>query len=328
MRRRELIALLTGVAVAWPLSAHSQQLARPVIGFLSSRSPAESESVIAAFRQGLKDNCYVEGENIAIEYRWADGQYERLPNLAKELVGRQVALIAATGDAVSALAAKAATTSIPVVFVIGGDPVRFGLVASINRPGGNLSGVSLVSSGLGAKRLGLLNELIPNAAILGLLLNPENPNAEPEEQDVRQAAATLGKRIIVVNARAESDFAPAFATLTEEKAGGLIVATDPFLLSRRDQIVALAARYAVPTMYQFRQFAISGGLMSYGTDIAGAYSKAGEYSGLILKGEKPVQDLPVFQQTKLELVINLTTAKKLGLSIPSTLLVFADEVIE
>jgi putative ABC transport system substrate-binding protein len=328
MRRRELIALLGGAAVVWPITAHSQQRAKPVIGFLSSRSPAESESVVAAFRQGLKENGYAEDENIAIEYLWADGQYERLPNLAKDLVARQVQLIAATGDAVSALAAKAATTSIPIVFVIGGDPVHFGLVASINRPGGNLTGVSLVSSGLGAKRLGLLNELIPNAAVLGLLLNPENPNAEPEQQDVQQAAITLGKRIVVVNASTESNFAPAFATLAEEKAGGLIVATDPFLLSRRDQIVALAARHSIPTMYQFRQFAISGGLMSYGTDIIGAYRKAGEYSGLILKGEKLVQDLPVFQQTKLELVINLTTAKKLGLSIPSTLLVFADQVIE
>jgi putative ABC transport system substrate-binding protein len=326
VKRRKFLGVLAGFAVGWPHHLRAQQ--RATIGFLSSRSPAESESALTAFRQGLKDNGYAEGENIIIEYRWADGQYERLPNLAKELVTRQVVLIAATGDAVSALAAKAATTSIPIVFVIGGDPVRFGLVTSINRPGGNVTGVSLVSSGLGAKRLGLLNELIPNAAVLGLLLNPENPNAEPEQQDVRQAAVTLGKHIVIVNARTESDFAPAFATLTEEKAGGLIVATDPFLLSRRNEIVALAARHAIPTMYQFRQFAIGGGLMSYGTDIIGAYRKAGEYSGAILKGDKVVQDLPVFQQTKLELVINQKTAKVLGLNIPTNLLVFADEVIE
>jgi putative ABC transport system substrate-binding protein len=326
VKRRKFLGVLAGFAVGWPHHLRAQQ--RATVGFLSSRSPIESESALTAFRQGLKDNGYAEGENIIIEYRWADGQYERLPNLAKELVSRQVALIAATGDAVSALAAKAATTLIPIVFVIGGDPVRFGLVTSINRPGGNLTGVSLVSSGLGAKRLGLLNELIPNAAVLGLLLNPENPNAEPEQQDVWQAAVTLGKHIVIVNARTESDFAPAFATLAEEKAGGLIVATDPFLLTRRNEIVALAARHAIPTMYQFRQFAISGGLMSYGTDIIGAYRKAGEYSGLILKGDKLVQDLPVFQQTKLELVINLKTAKVLGLNIPTNLLVFADEVIE
>jgi putative ABC transport system substrate-binding protein len=250
-----------------------------------------------------------------------------LPALATELVGRQVAVIAATGDAVSALAAKGATPTIPIVFVIGGDPVRFGLVDSINRPGGNITGVSLISSGLGAKRLGLLHELIPNAAVIGLLVNPNNPNSEPERQDVVEAGRTIGQQIVVVNASSERDFDTAFATLVQQRAGGLLVATDPFFLSRRDQLVALADRYAIPTMYQFREFATAGGLMGYGTNIASAYHRAGEYTGQILKGEKPAS-LPIFQQTKLELVINLKTAKTLGLTIPSSLLVFADEVIE
>ena len=236
-------------------------------------------------------------------------------------------MIAATGDVVSALAAQKATATIPIVFVIGGDPVPFGLVASINRPGGNITGVSLVSSGLGAKRLGLLHELVPNAAVIAFLVNPDNPNAEPERKDVEQAGHTLGKKIVVTNARGDRDFESAFATLIKLRAGGILVATDPFLLSRRDELIALAARHAIPTMYQFREFATAGGLISYGTNITGAYRLAGEYAGRILKGEKPM-DLPVFQQTTLELVINLKTAQALGLSIPATLLVFADEVIE
>jgi putative ABC transport system substrate-binding protein len=327
LRRREFITLLGGVAAAWPLPARAQQRTPVVIGFLSSRSPAESASVVAAFRRGLNESGFFEGQNIAIEFRWADGQYDRLPALAVELVGRQVTVIAATGDAISALAAKSATTTIPTVFVIGGDPVRFGLVTSISRPGGNITGVSLVSSGLGAKRLGLLHELVPNAAAIGLLVNSDNPNAEPEQKDVEQAGRTIGKRIVVVNASSEGDFETGFATLVQQRAGGLLVATDPFLLSRRDQLVALATRHSIPTMYQFREFATAGGLMSYGTNITGAYHQAGEYAARILKGDKPM-DLPVFQQTKLELVINLHTAKALGLSIPTTLLVFADEVID
>jgi putative ABC transport system substrate-binding protein len=328
MKRREFIALLGGAAAAWPLAALAQQRVTAVIGFLSSRSPAESASVVAAFRQGLNGTGYVEGQNLAIEFRWADGQYDRLPALAVELVGRQVAVIAATGDAVSALAVKKATGAIPIVFVIGGDPVRFGLVSSINRPGGNITGVSLVSSGLGAKRLGLLHELVPNAAVIALLVNSDNPNAEPERKDVEQAGHTLGKRIVVANASSESDFDAAFSSIVQQRAGGLLVATDPFLLSRRDQLVRLAAHHGLPTMYQFREFATAGGLMSYGTDITGAYRQAGEYTGWILRGDKAVHDLPVFQQTKLELVINLKTAKALGLNIPATLLVFADDVIE
>jgi putative tryptophan/tyrosine transport system substrate-binding protein len=327
MRRREFITLLGGASAAWPLTARAQR-ATAAIGFLSSRSPAESASVVAAFRQGINGTGFVEGQNLAIEFRWADGQYDRLPALAVELVSRQVDAIAATGDAVSALAAKRATTAIPIVFVIGGDPVRFGLVTSMNRPSGNITGVSLVSGGLGAKRLGLLHELVPNAAVIALLLNSENPNAEPERKDVEQAAGILGKQIVVINASSERDFETAFATLTRQRAGGLLVATDPFLLSRRGQLVELAAHHAIPTMYQFREFATAGGLMSYGTDITGAYRQAGEYTGRILRSEKTVHELPVFQQTKLELIINLKTAKALGLNIPATLLVLADDLIE
>jgi len=325
--RRQFISALGGAAATWPLVARAQQPEMPVVGFLSSRSPGESASVVAAFRQGLKDTGSIEGQNVAIEFRWAEGQYDRLPALATDLAGRHVAVITATGDAVSALAAKGAAPTIPIVFVIGGDPVHFGLVESMNRPGGNITGVSLISSGLGAKRLGLLHDLVPNAAVIGLLVNPNNPNAEPERQDVVEAGSTIGQQIVVVNAGSERDFEGAFATIVKQRAGGLLVATDPFFLSRRDQLVALADRYAIPTMYQFREFAMAGGLMAYGTDIAGAYHQAGEYTARILKGEKPA-DLPICQQTKLELVINLKTAKTLGLTIPSSLLVFADEVIE
>jgi putative ABC transport system substrate-binding protein len=309
-----------------PFAARAQS-ALPVVGFLSSRSPAESASVVTAFRQGLSEHGIFDGQNAKIEFRWADGQYDRLPTLASELVGRQVALIAATGDAVSALAAKGATATIPIVFVIGGDPVRFDLVASMNRPGGNITGVSLISSALGAKRLGLMYDLVPNAAVVGLLLNPNNPNAEPERKDVQEAAQIIGQQIHVVTAKNESELGPAFAALVEQRVGGLLVATDPFFLSQREQLVALSARHKIPTMYQFREFATVGGLMSYGTNITGAYRQAGLYSGQILKGEKPA-DLPIFQQTKLELVINLKTARALGLRVPTTLLVFADEVIE
>jgi len=327
MKRREFISLLGGATVAWPLAARAQQSVLPVIGFLSSRSPSESASVVAAFRQGLKEAGSIEGQNVAIEFRWAEGQYDRLPALATELVGRQVAVIAAVGDVVSALAAKGAAPTIPIVFVIGGDPVRFGLVTSINRPGGNITGVSLISPAIGSKRLELLHKLVPNAAVIGLLMYPDSPHAEPERKDVEEAGRAIGQQIVVVNASSERDFDAAFATLVQQRAGGLLVAGDPFLLIRRDQLVALADRYALPTMYQYHEFATAGGLMSYGTNIAGAYHQAGAYTGRILKGAKPA-DLPIFQQTDLELVINLKTAKALGLAIPPSLLVLADEVIE
>jgi putative ABC transport system substrate-binding protein len=326
MRRRDFITLLGCASASWPLLAREQQPVR--IGFLSSRSPDESESVVSAFRKGLFSVGYIEGRNTTIEFRWAEGQYDKLPTLAMELIDRRVDIIAATGDIVSARAAKSTTSSIPVVFVIGGDPVRLGLVASLNRPEGNLTGVSLVSSGLGAKRVGLLHELVPNAALISLLLNPNNPNAALERQDVELAAKTLGLRISVELAGTIEDFELAFAAMVQQRAGGLIVATDPFFLSRRDQLVALAARHGIPTIYQFREFSTSGGLISYGTNITGAYRKAGEYVGWVLNGEKQVHDLPIFQQTSLELVINLKAARMLGLNIPATLVVFADEVIE
>ncbi len=327
MKRREFITLLGGAAATWPLGARAQQSVMRVVGFLSSRSPGESASVVAAFRQGLKEAGSIEGQNVAIEFRWAEGQYDRLPALATELVGRQVAVIAAVGDVVSALAAKGAAPTIPIVFVIGGDPVRFGLVTSINRPGGNITGVSLISPAIGSKRLELLHKLVPNAAVIGLLMYPDSPHAEPERKDVEEAGRAIGQQIVVVNASSERDFDTAFATLVQQRAGGLLVAGDPFLLIRRDQLVALADRYALPTMYQYHEFATAGGFMSYGTNIAGAYHQAGAYTGRILKGAKPA-DLPIFQQTDLELVINLKTAKALGLAIPPSLLVLADEVIE
>jgi len=323
--RRKFIVALGGATVAWPLRARAQQ--PPVIGFLSSRSPGESASVVAAFRQGLKETGSIEGQNVAIEFRWAEGQYDRLSALATELVRRQVAVIVAVGDIPSALAAKGAAPTIPIIFVIAGDPVRFGLVASINRPGGNITGVSLIDSATGSKRLELLHKLVPNAAVIGLLMYPDSPHAEPERKDVVEAGRAIGQQIVVVNASSERDFDAAFATLVQQRAGGLLVAGDPFLLIRRDQLVALADRYALPTMYQYREFAMAGGLMSYGTNIAGAYHQAGEYTGRILKGAKPA-DLPIFQTTNLELVINLKTAKTLGLTIPPSLLVLADEVIE
>jgi putative tryptophan/tyrosine transport system substrate-binding protein len=323
--RRKFIAALGSTAVAWPLRARAQQ--PPVVGSLSSRSPGESASVVAAFRQGLKETGSIEGQNVAIEFRWAEGQYDRLSALATELVRRQVAVIVAVGDIPSALAAKGAAPTIPIIFVIAGDPVRFGLVASINRPGGNITGVSLIDSATGSKRLELLHKLVPNAAVIGLLMYTDNPHAEPERKDVEEAGRTIGQQIVVVKASSERDFDAAFATFVQQRAGGLLVGADPFLLSRRDQLVALADRHAIPTMYQFREFATAGGLMSYGTNIAGAYHQAGEYAGRILKGAKPA-DLPIFQQTNLELVINLKTAKTLGLTIPPSLLVLADEVIE
>jgi putative tryptophan/tyrosine transport system substrate-binding protein len=326
MRRRDFITLLGCASASWPLLAREQQQAK--IGFLSSRSPDESESVLSAFRKGLFSAGYIEGRNATVEFRWAHGQYDKLPALAMELVDRRVDIVAATGDIVSARAAKSATSDIPVVFVIGGDPVGLGLVGSLNRPDGNLTGVSLISSGLGAKRVGLLHELVPNAALISLLLNPNNPNAALERNDVELATRRLGLRISVEAAATIEDFEPAFAAMVQQRAGGLIVATDPFLLGRRDQLVALAARHGIPTIYQFREFSISGGLLSYGTNINGAYREAGEYAGWILSGEKQVNDLPIFQQTTLELVINMKAAKALGLNIPSSLVVFADELIE
>ncbi len=327
MTRRELITLLGGAAAAWPLAARAQQPAMLVIGFLSARALDDTPNLTAAFHQGLKETSYVEGQNIAIEYRWANNQHERLPELAAELVRRGVGLIAAFGGNVSALAAKAATATVPIVFAVGGDPVELGLVASLNRPGGNLTGVSLLLGLLGAKRLELLRELVPTPTTVAVFINPTNPSAKFYAQDAEQAAHTLGQQIQILNASSEREIEAAFAALAPLRAGAVLVTTDAFFIGRRQHLVALAARYAVPTIYEYRDFAAAGGLVSYGPSIADAYHQAGIYAGRILKGTHPA-DLPVLQPTKFELVINLKTARALGLDVPPTLLARADEVIE
>lgn len=325
MRRREFIALLGGSA-AWAIAARAQQ-AMALIGFLSSRSPHESAAVVEAFCQGLGEIGYFEGKNITIEYRWAGGRYDRLPALAVELVSRQVAVIAATGSPASGQAAKAATATIPIVFISGADPVQEGLVASLNRPGGNATGVSPLLSAMEAKRLGLLREVMPNAALIGVLLNPAMPNFDRQVNDVQDAARSVGQQLQILHASNEEQIDAAFATAVERRAEALLVAADPFMLSRRERLVALAARYAIPAIYEVREYAAAGGLMSYGINLADAYRQAGVYVGRILKGEKP-GDLPVLQPTKFELVINLKTAKALSLTVPPGILAIADEVIE
>jgi putative tryptophan/tyrosine transport system substrate-binding protein len=324
MRRRDFIALLGGAATWWPLVGLAQQPAMPVIGFLHSGSP--EQFVVTAFRRGLNETGYIDGQNAMIEYRWAEGRYDQLPILANELVRLKVAVIAASGTP-STLAAKAATSTIPIVFYLGIDPIQSGLVASLNRPGGNITGIAALSTDLEAKRLEFLHELLPTAAVVALLVNPTNPFSEPETRNVRDAAQTLGLHLEVVQASTGGDIETAFATLVALRAGALVVGADPFFTSRKDQIVALATRHGVPAMFQWREFAVAGGLVSYGPKFADGAYQIGIYAGKILKRAKPA-DLPVQQAVKLELVINLKTAKALRINVPLSLLTRADELIE
>ncbi len=326
MKRRKFITLLGGVAVAWPLAARAQQATTPLIGFLSSRSPTESEALVAAFRQGLAETGYVEGQNIHIAFRWAEGRYDRLPELAAELVEAKVAMIASVGGSVSALAAKSATKTIPIVAVTS-IPAKLGLVASFNRPGGNITVVSPSSTLLSAKRLGLLRELVPTVTLFGVLLNPKLPDTATQLEDIEEAARTLGVQTRIVNASSEQEIDVAFASLSQQGIGALVSGIDPFFDTRRDRIIALAAQHAVPTIYGQRVYAVAGGLMSYAPSFREAYRQAGIYAGRVLKGEKPA-DLPVMEVTKFELVINLKTAKALGLKVPVSMQLLADEVIE
>jgi putative tryptophan/tyrosine transport system substrate-binding protein len=325
MRRRQLI-LSAGAMLAVPLAARAQQKAMPVIGYLNSGSAGASERSVAAFRQGLAETGFVAGGNVAIEFRWADGDYHRLAELAADLARRNVSVILAT-NLPSALAARQATAAIPIVFQIGDDPVKHGLAASLNRPGGNATGISMLAADLNEKRLGFLRELVPNARLIALLVNPGNPNVETQLAEVTEAGRAVRQRIEVFRAGSEPEIEAAFAALVERDAGGLIVGADPYLNSRRAQLVALAARHAIPAIYEWREIAELGGLMSYGTDLFQVNRQIGVYAGKILAGAKPA-DLPIAQPTKFALVINLKVAKALGISVPPVLLVQADEVIE
>jgi putative tryptophan/tyrosine transport system substrate-binding protein len=326
MRRREFIVTL-GSAAAWPLAARAQQPAMPVIGFLNGQSAQAFAPVVTSFRRGLNEAGYVEGQNVAIEYRWAEGRLDRLPPLAADLVRRQVAVIAATGGNNSALVAMAATSTIPIVFTSNDDPVRRGFVASINRPGGNVTGVSWFGAELGPKRLGLLHELVPNATIVALLINPDNPESARQPAELQETARAMGLQLVVLTASTAGDIDTAFTAMVQNRVGALLVGSDPFMLHRREQIVALAAQHAIPTIYSSREMVGADGLMSYGNSLVEVYRRAGIQTARILKGAKP-SDLPVDQAIKFELIINLKTAKALGLDVPMRLPMQVDEVIE
>jgi putative tryptophan/tyrosine transport system substrate-binding protein len=327
MQRREFITLLGGAAAAWPLTARAQQPAMPVIGYLHGQSPERLPHLMHAFRQGLNETGYVEGRNVAIEFHSAEGQTSRLPALAAEIVNRQVTVIAATGGLSSVLAAKAATTTIPIVFLSGDDPVKLGIVASFNRPGGNATGIHVFLQAMEGKRLGLLRELVPTAAMMAALVNPTNAAFQLQMKDIEDAARALGVQMHTLNAINEQDIHAAFAALGKLRPGALLVGSDPFFNSRREQLATLAAHYAIPAIYEAREYAVAGGLMSYGTSLIEGYRQVGVYTGRILKGEKPA-DLPVVQSTKFEFVLNLKAAKTLGLEVPPALSARADEVIE
>jgi putative tryptophan/tyrosine transport system substrate-binding protein len=327
MRRRDFIALIGGAAATWPFAAQAQQSSAPTVGFLVSASAAGYERVMGPILKGLEQAGYVQGKNLSIEYRWADYHYDRLPSLAAELVNHNVAVIFTTGSIVSALAAKSATSTIPIVFANGSDPVRYGLVASLNRPGGNMTGVTFYNSGLGPKRIGLLREILPKAAIIGVLINPQNPNADDDAKDMLEAGRNAGIQVEIVNASTESELNEAFEKTIQLHADALIVHVDALFNAQYEKIVALAAQHAVPTMYAMRQATQAGGLISYGTDVDEMDRQAGMYIGKILKGAKPA-DLPVLQPTKFDLRINLKTAKALGLTVPLLAQMTADEVIE
>jgi putative ABC transport system substrate-binding protein len=327
MERREFITFLGGAAAAWPLAVRAQQRAMSVIGFVSSRSSGESAVQVAAFREGLSEKGFAEGNNLAIAFRWAEGHYDRLPALCSELVHQGVAVLVTAGGPPSALAAKAATLTTPIIFILASDPIKFGLVASLNHPGSNATGVALFAVAVEPKKLEILHELVPKTTQIGVLVNPRNPNSQTITTELQTASAALGLQIHIVNAATIAEVGAAFTTLVQQDVGALVVAADPFFADQREALVTLAAQHALPAIYEWREFAAAGGLVSYGTIISDAYRQAGVYTGRILKGEKPV-DLPVVQPTKFELVINRKTAKALGLEIPQPMLATADEVIE
>jgi len=326
MKRRKFLTLIGGAAAAWPFAARAQQ-PMPVIGWLSSLTPEGGKPNLVAFRKALADAGYVEGQNVQIEYRWANGNYDQLPAMATDLVGRRVALIVTSGGEAAAFAAKAATAAIPIVMVMGGDPVKEGLVVSLNRPGANVTGATVYAYNMESKRLGLLHEAVPAAKTIAVLVNPASPAAQSQTSEVQEAAPRLGVEVVIFNAHGADEFERVFAAMTERKAGALLVTADPALYNERGRLIALAAQHRLPAIYEWRLHAVEGGLMSYGTVLADAYTQVGRYAGRILNGEKP-GDLPVAQPTNFQFVINLKTAKTLGLEIPPTLSARADDVIE